>query len=44
MEFCVERVSRGQGGGKVKSIIVLVLVKRDLLRYVQDVRALRGME
>ena len=31
----------GQGGLKVKSMIDLVLFKRDMLRYVQDVRAMR---
>ena len=36
------RVARGQGG--VESIIELVLMKSDMLRYVQDVRAVRGME
>ena len=35
-------VARGQDGVKVKSMIYLVLVKRDMLRYVQDVRAVRG--
>ena len=29
---------------EIKSIIDLVLVKRDMLRYVQDVRAMKGME
>ena len=28
---------------KVMSIINLVLVKKNMLRYVQDVRAVRGM-
>ena len=28
---------------QVKSITDLVLVKKDMLRYVQDVRAVRGM-
>ena len=37
------RVAKGQGGVKTKSMIDLVLVKRDMLRYVQDVRAVRGM-
>ena len=37
------RVARGREGVKVKSMIDLVLVKRDVLRYVQDVRAVRGM-
>ena len=38
------RVVKGQGGVETKSMIDLVLVKRDMLRYVQDVRAVRGME
>ena len=37
------RVARGQDGVEVKSMIDLVLVKRDMLRYVQDVRVVRGM-
>ena len=37
------RVAEGQGGVKIESIIDLVLVKRDMLRYVQDVRVVRGM-
>ena len=32
------RVPRGKGGVESKSMIDLVLVKRDMLRYVQDVR------
>ena len=36
------RVARGQGV-ELKSIIDLVLVKRDILQYVQDVRSVRGM-
>ena len=28
---------------EIKSMIDLVLVKRDMLRYVQDVRAMRGI-
>ena len=36
-------VVRGQGGMEVKSKIDLVLVKKDMLRYVQDVRTVRGM-
>ena len=35
------RVAKGQGGVETKNMIDLVLVKRDMLRYVQDVR---GME
>ena len=38
------RVARGRDGVEIKSMIDLVLVKRDMLRYVQDVRAKRGME
>ena len=37
------RVAKGQGGVETKSMIDLVLVKRDILRYVQDVRVMRGM-
>ena len=37
------RVERDQDGVEVKSIIYLVLVKKGMLRYVQDVRAVRGM-
>ena len=33
----------GQDGVKFKSMTYLVLVKRDMLQYVQDVRAVRGM-
>ena len=32
-----------QDGVEVKSMIDLVLVKKDMLHYVQDVRAVRGM-
>ena len=28
---------------EIKSMIDLVLMKRDMMRYVQDVRAVRGM-
>ena len=38
-----KRVARGQDGVEVKSTIDLVLVKRDMLRYLQDVKAVRGM-
>ena len=38
------RVARDQDGVDVKSMIDLVLVKKDMLCYVQDVRALRVME
>ena len=37
------RVARGQDRVKIKSMIVLVLVKRDMLQHVQDVRVVRGM-
>ena len=37
------RVARGQDGAKVKSMINLVLVKKVMLCYVEDVRAVRGM-
>ena len=36
-------MARGQDGVEVKSMIDLVLVKRDMLRYVQDVRTVSGM-
>ena len=36
------RLARGQDGEEVKSMIGLVLMKKDKLRYVQDVRAMRG--
>ena len=37
------RVPRGQDGIEIKSMIDLVLLKKDMLRYVQDVRAVRGI-
>ena len=37
------RVARGQDGVDVNSMIDLVLVKKDMLRYVQDLKAVRGM-
>ena len=37
------RVARDQNGVEVKSMTDLVLVKKDMLRFVQDVRAVRGM-
>ena len=37
------RVARGIDGVEIKNMIDLVLVKRDMLRYVQDVRVERGM-
>ena len=36
-------VARDQDGGEVKRMIDLVLVKKDMPRYVQDVRAVREM-
>ena len=36
------RVARDQDGVEVKSMIDLVLVKRDMLQYVQDMRVVRG--
>ena len=36
------RVARDQDGLEVKSMIDLELVKKDMLRYVQDMRAVRG--
>ena len=38
------RVARGQDGVENKSMIDLVLVKKDIQRYVQDVRAVRGWD
>ena len=37
------RMVECQGGVEVKSVIDLVLVKRDMLRYVQDAMAVKGM-
>ena len=37
------RVARCQDKVVVKRMIDLVLVKKDMLYYMQDVRALRGM-
>ena len=37
------RVARGEDGVEVKSMIYLVLVKKDMLRNVQDVRVVKGM-
>ena len=37
------RVARGREDVEIKSMIDRVLVMRDMLRYVQDVRAVRGM-
>ena len=36
-------MARVQDGVEVKSMINLVLVKRDMLQYVHDVRVMRGM-
>ena len=36
-------MARGQDGVEVKNMIDLVLVKKDMLGYVQDVRAVSGM-
>ena len=33
------KYTRGQDGMEVKSMIDMVLLKKDLLRYVQDMRA-----
>ena len=38
------RGTRAQDGVEVKSIVDLMLVKKAMLRYVQDVRRVRGME
>ena len=38
-----KRVAMGQDGVVVKIMIDLLLVKRDIPRYVQDVKAVRGM-
>ena len=37
------RVTRGQDGVEVKSMINLVLVKKDMLPYMQDMKAVGGM-
>ena len=37
------KVARGQDGMEVKHMIDLVLVKKDMMRYVEDVRAVREM-
>ena len=37
------RGARGQDGVEVKGMTDLVLVKKDMLRYVQDVKVVRGM-
>ena len=35
------RVARGQDGVEVKSMIDLMLVKKDMLHYMQNVRVVR---
>ena len=35
------RVAKSQEGVEIKSMMDLVLVKKDILRYVQDVRTVR---
>ena len=37
------RVARGHDGVEIKSMIDLVFVKKYMLSYVQDVRAVKGM-
>ena len=37
------RVASGKDGVEVKNMIDLVLAKKDMLRYGQDVRVVRGM-
>ena len=37
------RVARGKDGVDIKSMIDLVLLKRNKLQYVQDVRLVRGI-
>ena len=36
-------VVRGQDGVEVKTMIDVMLVKRNMLQYVQDMRNVRGM-
>ena len=36
-------MAKVQDGIEIKSLVDLVMVKKDMLRYVQDVRAVRGM-
>ena len=38
------RVARGQDGVVVKSMIDLVLGRKDMLRFLLEVRAVRGLE
>ena len=37
------RVASSQDGVEVMSLTDLILMRKDILRYVQDVRAVRGM-
>ena len=37
------RVTRGQDRVEIKSMVDLILVKRNVLPYVQDVKAVRGI-
>ena len=37
------RVAKSEGGVESKSMIDMVLVKRNMLQYRQNVRAVRGM-
>ena len=41
--FKYTSLARGQVGVEVKNMIDLVLVKRDMMCYVQDLRAVRGI-
>ena len=36
-------MAKGQDGVEIKGMIDLVLVKKDMLHFVQDVRTVRGM-
>ena len=37
------KLARGQDGVEIRSMIDLVLVKKDMLHYAEDVRTVRGM-
>ena len=37
------RLARNKDGAEVKSMIDLVLLKKVILRYIQDMRAVRGL-
>ena len=39
-----KRLTRGQYGVEVKSMTDLVLLKKDMLRYVEDVRVVKGWD